>query len=150
MLHHNSAGEVQSGSPENIVNAVRRGCQLRIAWGARRAADPSQTIEHIAEPVWVAVRNGTQVEVQLDDFLINHAVLGEPEEDHPRRARFGGTSKAVMWRAQLKPDGSFDAVWYSPQTGELITRIPQQHELRWFSDCPPGEAAPLYPDISGP
>ena len=148
MLSHDSEGQVQSGSIENIVNAVRSGCQLRIAWGARRAADPSQTIEHIAEPKWVSVRNGNNVEVQLDDFLINHSVLGEPEEEHANRERFGGTSKTVMWRANLKTDGSFDAVWYSPQTGELITRIPQQHKMKWFADCQPVKPEPLFPSLT--
>ena len=145
MLSHDADGSVESGSVDNIVAAVRSGCQLRVAWGARRAADPSQTIEHIAEPIWVSIRNGDSVEIQLDNFLINHSVLGEPEAEHPRRERFGGTSKTVMWRANLKTDGSFDAIWYSPQTGKLITRIPQQHRMKWFADCQPGQTEPLFP-----
>ena len=144
MLSHGSDGRVEQGSITDLVAAIRSGCQIRVAWGARRAEDPSRTIEHVAEPVWVSVRNGESVEVQLDDFLINLAVLGEPSEDHPRRAQFGGTERAVKWRANLKTDGTFNAVWYYPHSGELIYRAPQRHPMKWFADCSPGRPAPLY------
>ena len=144
-IAHDRQGNVQSGHIDLLISAVRRGCQIRIAWGARRAADPSQTIEHIASPDWVAVRNSQTVEVQLSDFVINLGVLGEPSKDHPRRERFGGTEKAVNWRANLKTDGSFDAVWFDAASGEFIERIPQRHPMKWFVDCPPGESQPLFP-----
>ena len=144
MLAHTKDGKVTQGSADNVVNAVRSGCQLRVAWGARRQADPSRTIEHIAKPLWVSVRDSTDVDVQIGDFLINHGVLGEPPEDHPRRDRFGGTQKAVKWRANLKTDGTFDAVWYYEDTGDFITRIPQRHPMKWFADCKPGRADPLF------
>jgi len=100
-LAHSEDGEVQSGSKAELIGAIRNGCQVRVAWGARRAADPNMTIEHIAIPGWISVRNSNDVEVQLDGFMSNLAVLGEPPEDHPRRERFGGTEKAVSWRANL-------------------------------------------------
>ena len=49
-----------------------------------------------------------------------------------------------MWRANLKTDGTFDAVSYDAATGEFITRVPQRHPLRWFVNCVPGEDEPLY------
>ncbi len=146
-LAHDGEGNVQAGSRVALINALRAGCQLRLGWGARRSSDRSQTIEHVAEPTWVAVRNNEHVEVQLRDYLINLPVVGEPAEEHPRRARFGGTDKVVWWRANLRPDGSFDAVWYDSVSGELITRAPQQHPMKWFVDCvPPAMVDPLYPN----
>lgn len=85
MLSHTADGSVRQGSNENLVSVIRKGCQIRVARGARRAADPMRTIEHSATPEWVSVRDGNQVEVQLDHFLINHKALGEPNSDHPRR-----------------------------------------------------------------
>lgn len=143
-LKHNSQGTVEQGSVGELISAVRLGCDLRIAWGARRRADSTRTIEHIATPVWVAVRDGESVEVQLDDFLINLSVLGEPAVEHPERDRFGGTDRAVMWRANLKTDGTFEAVWYDAASGDFITRVPQRHPMSWFVDCQPGAADPLY------
>lgn len=144
-LHHDKDGNVISGSSDALVSAIRRGCQLRVGWGAKRAADPTQTIEHLATPAWVTVRNSNMVEVQLSDFIINLDVLGEAAVDHPRRERFGGTEKAVNWRATLKTDGSFNAVWYSAATGEFVTRMPQRHPMKWFTDCVPGAAEPYFP-----
>lgn len=144
-VKHDSQGVIQEGELERLVDAVRAGCDIRVAWGARRRADSTRTIEHIAEPVWVSVRDGGSVEVQLDQFMINLGVLGEPAAEHPQREPYGGTERAVMWRANLKTDGTFDAVWYDAATGEFITRVPQRHPMSWFTDCVPGNAAPLYP-----
>ncbi|MBX2821778.1 MAG: hypothetical protein KTR29_18920 [Rhodothermaceae bacterium] len=144
-LKHDSQGVVQEGGINELISAVRLGCNIRVAWGARRRADSTRTIEHIANPVWVSIRDGQSVEVQLDDFMINLSVLGNPPEEHPEREPYGGTERAVMWRANLKTDGSFDAVWYDAANGEFITRVPQQHPMSWFVDCIPGEAEPLFP-----
>lgn len=144
-LAHDRDGNVQSGAHEALIAGIRNGCQVRVAWGVKRTTDPSQTIEHIASPVWVSVRNGNEVEVQLSDFVINLGVLGKPALDHPRRAPFGGTEKAVNWRANLKTDGSFDAVWYDAADGNFITRVPQRHQMKWFTDCKPETSEPLFP-----
>ncbi|MEO9470371.1 hypothetical protein [Parasphingorhabdus sp.] len=144
-LAHDREGNVQSGTHENLIAGIRNGCQLRVAWGTRRTTDPSQTIEHIASPVWVSVQNGREVEVQLSDFVINLGVLGKPAADHPRRAPFGGTEKAVNWRANLKTDGTFDAVWYDAENGNFIARVPQRHQMKWFTDCTPKTSEPLFP-----
>lgn len=143
-LHHDREGKVLSGDIGKLISSIRNGCNLRVGWGTKRASDPTQTIEHIATPIWVSVRNSETVEVQLDDYLINLNVLGEPAEDHPRRDRFGGTEKAVNWRASLKTDGSFDAVWYDAGTGAFIERIPQKHPMKWFVDCEPKASTPLF------
>ncbi len=145
-LSHDGEGTVIEGSEDTLVSAIRQGCQIRVAWGARRRAAPGRTIEHIAEPLWVSVRDDGGVEVQLGDFLNNLGVLGEPSEDHPRRDAYGGTDRVVMWRANVKTDGTFDAVWYHPHSGEFIKRAPQRHAMKWFVDCQPAQSKPLYPE----
>ncbi|MEM6745979.1 MAG: hypothetical protein AAF608_01015 [Pseudomonadota bacterium] len=148
-LAHTSDGEVLSGSEAALVAAIRNGCALRVGWGARRRSDPQHTIEHASEPLWIAVRDGQFVEVQIGDYLINLGVLGEPNEDHPARQRFGGTEQVVMWRANLKTDGSFDAVWYAPHSGAFVERVPQRHPMRWYANCRATSSAPLFPELAG-
>ena len=144
VLGHDKDGSVISGSAKDLISTIRQGCEIRVAWGAHRAVDPSRTIEHKATPIWIAVRDGKTVEVQLDDFLINLNVLGKPTTDHPRREKFGGTQEAILWRANLKTDGSFHAVWYKAGSGDFVTSIPQRHPMRWFADCKPTPSTPLY------
>ncbi|MEM8491630.1 MAG: hypothetical protein AAF756_12485 [Pseudomonadota bacterium] len=144
MLSHDRDGVVKAGSSADLVDAVRSGCQLRIAWGGGRADPPRRSVEHVAEVKWVTVRNGEQVYAQIGDFMPNLVALGEPEEDHPRREEFGGTKDVVEWRATLSTDGSFDAVWFKPHSGEFVTRRPQNHPMKWFADCRPGHPQPLY------
>ena len=111
-LRHDDQGLVDAGSVDDLIAAVRLGCEIRVAWGARRRADPTRTIEHVATPIWVSVRDSKTVEVQLGDFLINLGVLGEPAEEHPQREPYGGTEKAVIWRANLKSVSLHDATGY--------------------------------------
>ncbi|MBL4870402.1 MAG: hypothetical protein JKX72_05560 [Robiginitomaculum sp.] len=145
-LSHDNQGDVLEGSESRLVSAIRQGCNIKVAWGARRKADASRTIEHSARPIWISVRDGSKVEVQIGDFLINLKVLGEPTAEHPRREQFGGTDKAVKWRAALKTDGSFDAVWYYPHSGDFIKRVPQRYSMKWFTDCRIKQSKPLYPE----
>ncbi|MEM7739412.1 MAG: hypothetical protein AAF225_01260 [Pseudomonadota bacterium] len=147
-LAHTQDGEVTEGSERSLIAAIRSGCDLKVAWGSRRRSDPQQTIEHASRPAWVSVRDGTTVEVQLEDFMINLAVLGEPSDLHPQRERFGGTEQVVSWRATLKTDGSFDAVWFAPHSGTFVERVPQRHPMRWYADCVAADTAPLFPPLA--
>ncbi|MEP3226535.1 MAG: hypothetical protein ABJO01_11210 [Parasphingorhabdus sp.] len=141
LLAHDADGKVGQGDRQHIVNAVRQGCRIRIAWGSKGA---TRTIEHIAEPMWIAIRDSSDIEAQIGDFMINLNALGDPPSDHPRRERFGGVDKVVKWRASLKPDGTFNAVWYYPHDGEFISRVPQRHPMKWFADCKPEAAEALF------
>lgn len=144
MLAHDRNGAVLDGDRSNIIGAVRSGCQVRVAWGSARTEPPRRSVEHVSDVKWITVRNGDQVFAQIGDFLINLAALGEPAEDHPRREEFGGTQHVVEWRATLSTDGSFNAVWYKPHSGEFVTRRPQNHPMRWYADCQPDNPSPLY------
>jgi len=144
MLFHDSQGQVLDGTEANLVKAVRSGCQLRVAWGGSRTEPPRRSVEHVADVKWITVRDGERVQAQIGDFLINLVALGEPEEDHPRRQEFGGTQKVINWRATLKTDGTFDAVWFVPHSGEFITRRPQRYPMKWFADCHPKISSPLF------
>ncbi|MEL7312582.1 MAG: hypothetical protein AAFN07_13805 [Pseudomonadota bacterium] len=144
-LAHDANGNVTDGSEQNLVATIRAGCQIRVAWGARRRADPQRTIEHSAEPQWISVRDGQSVAAQIGGFTPNLSVFGEDPASHPRFERFGGTETLVEWRADIATDGSFNAVWYQPHSGTFVERVPQQHPMRWYADCVAISEAPLYP-----
>jgi len=150
MLSHDREGVVRQGSKDRIIAAVRSGCQIRIAWGGGRADPPRRSVEHVANVNWITVRNEAQVRAQIGNLQANLTTLGEPIEDHPNRAEFGGTHEVVEWRATLSTDGSFDAVWFAPHSGEFVARVPQQHPMKWYADCEPnGDIEPLYSIVQG-
>lgn len=132
------------GSHERIIAAVRNGCQLRIAWGSHRTEPSFRSVEHVADVKWVTARNGETISAQIGDFLINLTALGEPPEEHPRRDEYGGTEQVIKWRATLQTDGTFDAVWFAPHSGDFIARRPQRHPMKWYADCDPAHSEPLY------
>ncbi|MEL7025518.1 MAG: hypothetical protein AAGL69_17410 [Pseudomonadota bacterium] len=144
-LAHDASGEIVDGSVARLIDSVRSGCDLRVAWGARRRVDPTRTIEHSATPLWISVRDSNTLSAQIGGFTPNLSVLGENPDEHPRFERFGGTETLVEWRADISIDGTFNAVWFRPHTGELIERVPQRHPMRWFADCEAGPSDPLFP-----
>lgn len=144
-LAHTKDGDVLTGSEAALVQAIRSGCTVRVAWGGRRRSDPSLTVEHAAILTWVTVRNGTSVSGEIRGLTPNRSVLGEDPASHPTMDRFGGTSAVVEWRAGVATDGTFDAIWFYPHSGEFIERVPQRHPMRWFTDCQGLTTQRLYP-----
>ncbi len=146
LLSHDRTGQIEAGSKLQVINAVRNGCRLRVAWGSRRTSHPISSIEHVSEVSWISVRNQEFIKAQIGGLITNLEALGNFSENHPRLERFGGTEQVVEWWATLSTDGSFDAVWFAPHSGQFIARIPQRHPMKWYSDCRPSEAAgPLFP-----
>lgn len=99
MLSHDRERPAGQGSKDRIIDSVRSGCQIRIAWGGGHADPPRRSAEHVADVNWITVRNENQVRAQIGNMWANLAAPGEPEDEHPRRAEFGGTIEVVEWRA---------------------------------------------------
>ena len=144
LLSHDETGTVKSGSAINVTKAVRQGCRLRVAWGSRGTMRPDLTIEHVSEPTWIAIRDNTNISVEIGGYTSNLKTVGDTSAPTARQIELGGTEHIVEWRATLKPDGSFDAVWFHPSSGEFIKRMPQQHAMKWFADCKATNVDPLY------
>ncbi|MGH8252238.1 MAG: hypothetical protein ACREVI_16365 [Steroidobacteraceae bacterium] len=127
---HDADGRLLAGSRQALVDAVRRGAPLRLAWGfATGPGKQAVTVEHAAEPVFVTVMNGEQVFAQLPEHI------GQASYSDPSAARFDRPS--VMWRGLLGTDGSFDAVFVDRATGEVVRRFPQRAGVAWFAALPP-------------
>lgn len=141
-LRHDREGVVLEGSVERLATAIRQGCPISVAWGGRRRNDPARTIEHAATPIWTTVRDGNEVEVQIEGFAANLDTLGVDPGEEPSGGRSTPTDKFVRWRASLKTDGAFEAIWYYPDSGELVLRAPQRHRMTWFANCRIREATP--------
>ncbi|MCF6221530.1 MAG: hypothetical protein L3J65_10500 [Robiginitomaculum sp.] len=54
----------------------------------------------------------------------NLKVLGEPTAKHRRRERFGGTEKAVKWRAAFNTDGHLMRSGITLISGNLSSAYP--------------------------
>lgn len=129
VYRHDADGRPLEGNTGALLDAVRRGAPLRLAWGFSGGGEAKATsVEHVADPVFLTVVNGEHVFVQLPEHI------GQASYSQPENARFDRPS--VMWRGLMGTDGTFDAVFVDRATGQEVRRMPQRAGVAWFAEVP--------------
>ena len=145
VYRHDADGKPVAGSKQDLLDAIRQGRALRLAWGfAATSAGNQVTVEHTSDPIFLTIKRGEHVFVQLPEHIAQTS-YAEPEG-----ARF--ESAPVMWRGLMGTDGTFDAVYVDRATGKEVQRHPQRAGLAWFAMLPaPGcpMRAPLELAVPG-
>jgi hypothetical protein len=132
LYRHGPDGAPIDGSKRALVDAVRRGAPLRLAWGIETKLGARHlTLEHTAEPVFLSVIDGDEVFVQLPEHI------GQAAYHEKDKARFD--KPGVMWRGLMGSDGTFDAVFVDRATGQEVRRLPQRAGIAWFAELPAPE-----------
>lgn len=121
--HHDADGGRIAGDKKLLFDAVRRGRPIRLSWGSRSSRDPTISVEHVAEPVFVTVTGG-ELFAQLPEHSAQRGYAD------PEAARF--ETPSVMWRGLMGTTGVFDAVWVDRASGEEVRRVPQRAQIAWF------------------
>jgi len=117
-------GKTLEGSKAALINAIRKGASIKIGWGGKRE---DRSIEHLSEPVWIAVLSEQEVVAHLDPQVFSKIDWKTLDSDYA-----DSTLLRKEWRVVLSTKGTFDAVWYDPQDNEIIQRMPQRHPMTWF------------------
>lgn len=135
-LKHDREGTAITGSSDALISAIRRGADVKINWGWK---DENRSLEHTAEPIWLAIINDQTVMAQLHpqvlarlDFEVADAAFGDD------------VSLGQEWRVTITSDGKFDAVWIDRKTLEVSRRLPQRHILTWYVRGGGGPDVPMY------
>jgi hypothetical protein len=138
VFKHDPQGRPLAGDKQQLVDAVRRGLSVRLAWGVRHPQDSTRSVEHTALPVFLTVVDASEVFVQVAEHLAyaDYWARESQEIADPR----------VTWAAILGTTGTFNALWYNRATGELIRHLPQRATITWFVEGGPATTAspPLY------
>ncbi|MEM1339290.1 MAG: hypothetical protein AAF634_10185 [Bacteroidota bacterium] len=124
VLKTDKDGSVIAGSKTALIEAIRKGSDLKIGWGAKREA---LSIEHLSEPIWLAVLSEKEVMAHLDP-----QVLSGIDWDTLNANYKDLTLLQKEWRVVLTTKGDFDAVWYDRKADTIIRRWPQKHIMSWF------------------
>ena len=116
-------GNAIEGSKQTLINAIRQGVPVRIGWGAKGA---DHSIEHISEPIWIAILDQQEVIAHLDPqvlSVINWVELSASYSD--------STKLKEEWRVVLTTKGEFDAIWYDQEDQPTGTKTASEsyHDL---------------------
>ena len=125
VLKHDENGTTIQGSKEDLISYIRGGAEIRIGWGVE---GKTHTIEHLSDPIWLSVLDGSEVIAHLDPQVLSQVDWTNLS------ANYSDTSSIhQLWRVVLTTKGEFDAIWYDQKSNELVKRIPQQKTMLWFA-----------------
>ncbi len=121
---NDKTGSVLQGSKEQLINAIRKGASVKIGWGAKGQA---HQIEHLAEPIWIAILDKKEVIAHLEPQVLS----GTDWEALSANYADSALVKSE-WRVAITTKGEFDAIWYDRQDFRITKRSPQKHVITWF------------------
>ena len=117
-------GNTISGSKSELIGAIRKGLDIRVGWGWESG---DKKLEHLADPIWIAVINQSEVMIHLDPQVLSR-IDWELEIPHYEDSLL----LDYEWRVAISTSGAFDAVWYNRATNQIHRRYPQKHLISWF------------------
>ncbi len=129
-------GNTLIGSKEQLIQHIRGGAEIKIGWGSK---GKNHTIEHLSEPIWIAVIDESEVIAHLDP-----QVLSKIDWKNLRANYSDSTLLTQEWRVAITTKGEFDAVWVNKIDGTLIKRVPQNHTMTWFVKDGDESSKPLF------
>ena len=118
-------GNTLIGSKKGLIEYIRAGSSIKIGWGSK---GKTRSIEHLSEPIWIAVLNESEVVAHLDA-----QVLSKTDWNNLSANYADSTLLNQEWRVVITTKGEFDAVWYDKYNGKLVRRVPQKHTMTWFA-----------------
>ena len=121
-------GQAVEGDIDDLIDAVRQGLPIRIAWGAARPNQPESYVEHVAEADFVTVASGKNVFVQIPEHIGQTSYWDTDFQDF--------NTPEVVWRGLFGTTGRFMAVFYNRSSGETVRRLPQKVVMSWFAEMP--------------
>lgn len=136
-------GQAIDGDMQSLVEAIRQGLPIRIAWGVSRTPAADSYVEHVIEPTFITATNGMQVFAQTAEHIAQTSYWDNEFQDF--------NSPQILWRGILSTTGRFTAIWYNRSSGETIRRMPQKAVITWFADVPenPVNTAKMLFETSG-
>lgn len=117
-------GNTVSGSKEALINAIRLGASVKIGWGSQ---GETRTIEHLSEPIWIAIPNEEEVIAYLDP-----QVFARLDWNDLTATYSDSLSATTEWRVAITTNGEFDAIWYDRKEHRITRRVPQKHVMSWY------------------
>lgn len=117
-------GNTLIGSKEKLIQHIRGGAEIKIGWGSK---GKNHSIEHLAEPIWLAILDESEVIAHLDAQVFSKTDWENLSSNYSDSTLFN-----QEWRVAITTKGEFDAVWTNRNDGKLIKRIPQNHTMTWF------------------
>lgn len=124
VVYQNDAeGNKMKGSMEALIQAVRDGLPMRVAWSGQSKTDPRIKVEHVADAKFLTIMSDEVVFVQIDP------IIGQTPDFEKQ---FIELKENTSWVSIMSTNGKCDNVMRNLITGEIIGHNKVQRAVTWF------------------
>ncbi len=126
VFQNDAQGRDIGGDRGHLVNALRRGSPIRVAWGEK--LPDGRSVVEFAEPAFTSLMGERDVVVQFPEVLI--------QTDYLDATKAALRDPPLVWRGLMSTDGRFDAVMVDQETGKVVRRLAQRASMTWYALAP--------------
>jgi hypothetical protein len=126
LFQNDTEGREAGGSRRHLLDALRRGSPLRVAWGATEP--DGRSVVEFADVGFTSLMNGRDLVVQFPPALIQTDYLD------PTRATL--REPPLEWHGLMSTDGRFDAVMVDVEGDTVFRRLAQRVRMSWYALAP--------------
>ena len=124
LVYQNDAeGNRMEGSMEALIQAVRDGLPMRVAWSGQSKTNPRIKVEHVADAKFLTIMSDEVVFVQIDP------IIGQTPDFEER---FIELKENTSWVSIMSTNGKCDNLMRNLITGEIIGHNKVQRAITWF------------------
>ncbi len=124
VYHHDKEGNAIEGNVNDLIEAIRNGKEIRLAWWSEpRAEYPKRKVEHLADATFLTIMSDSIVFGQI------RPIYGQI----PDFNEFKFTLKENLeWIIIGGTNGKTDSMTRNTVTGEIVSHNARQLPLKWY------------------
>ncbi|UII81649.1 hypothetical protein [Flagellimonas sp. CMM7] len=125
LVYHNDVeGNTIEGNIEALIEAVRRGDEVRIYWSAQSPNDKTKKVEHFADAKFLTVLSDSIVFAQIDP------IIGQTPDFDSQTIKF---KENLQWSLLAASNGKSDTMMRNVVTGEIIGHNLVPFAIKWYT-----------------
>jgi hypothetical protein len=144
LFQHDTSGRTVYGDKKALLQAVKQGCPIRVAWG-EKLPDGTSDIEY-STPDFISLVNDSDLVAQFPASAIQTDYMNA-------HTSFLKTDPPTTWKALMCTDGHYHQFHQDLTTGRVTREMYLRASMLWYaftSDAPEGKAGDRIPDMAIP
>lgn len=123
VFENDKEGNVVTGSKDDLIQAVRDGLPLRVAWWSERPGDSEIKVEHVANAKFMTIMSNRTVFAQIDP------IVGQIPDFKRQEIRF---RENQQWAMIAGSNGKMESMMSNLKTGEILGHSIRNSAFKWF------------------
>lgn len=116
-------GNTVKGSKNDLIQFVRDGLPLRVAWWSERPGNPEIKVEHVANAKFMTIMSNKTVFAQIDP------IIGQVPDFEQQEIRF---RENQQWAMIAGSNGKMESMMTNLKTGEILGHGIRNSAFKWF------------------